>query len=198
MEELIRLLIQALNDEWKATLQYQIHASQLRGIFREGIGDHMKDHAEDEQRHAEELTAHLFGKGLDVNVTVPEVSTSMNHIEMIAQDLELEVQAIDLYSQILEMIGDNPELSDTRVLIESIMTDEVSHQDEFAAMLRAKVGPRAEAIGGAGGPVTAAIAQTFLKIADQSDRLSDKFGTGGVAMLKRADSYTQAAEMMLR
>jgi rubrerythrin len=117
---------------------------------------------------------------------------------MIAQDLDLEVQAIDLYSQILDVIGESRDLADTKVLIESILTDEVSHQDELAALLRTKVGSRAEAIGGPGGPVTAAIAGQFLKIADQSDQLSDKFGTGGVAMLKRADSYTQAAEMMIR
>jgi bacterioferritin len=134
MQELVPLLMRALNEEWKAVLQYEIHASQLRGIFREGVGEHMKEHADDEERHAEELTAHLFGKGLDVSVTVPEVSTSMNHLEMIAQDLQLEVEAIDLYSQILDLIGDDPELTDTRVLIESILTDEVNHQDEFAAM----------------------------------------------------------------
>ena len=46
MEELVRLLIEAPNEEWKAALQYQIHASQLRGIFRDPIADHMKDHAD--------------------------------------------------------------------------------------------------------------------------------------------------------
>ena len=31
MEELIALLIEALNDEWKANFQYEIHASQIKG-----------------------------------------------------------------------------------------------------------------------------------------------------------------------
>ena len=198
MEELVALLMESLNEEWKAALQYLIHASQLRGIFRDPIGDHMKDHAEDEMSHAEQLTVHLFGKGLTIAIQVPQVDISSNPIEMIQQDLEGEVAAIDRYSKILGIIGDAIEFTDTRVLIESITTDEVSHQDEFAALLRAKIGPRAEAIGGAGGPVTAAIANTFLRIADQSDRLADRFGTGGVTMLKRADTYTQAAQMMIR
>ena len=198
MEELIQLLMEALNDEWKAALQYQIHASQLRGIFRDPIAEHMKDHADDEAGHAEQLTVHLFGKGLDLAISVPQVDISSNPIEMISQDLEGEVMAIDRYARILEIIGDDPNFTDTRVLIEAITTDEVSHQDEFAALLRAKVGPRAEAIGGVGGEVTAAIAQQFLRIANQSDGLADRFGTGGVTMLKRADTYTKAAELMIR
>jgi bacterioferritin len=198
MEELISLLMEALNEEWKAALQYQVHASQLRGIFRDPIGDQMKEHADDECGHAEQLTVHLFGKGLPIEISVPQVDVSSNPIEMISQDLESEVAAIDRYARILDIVGDAPEFTDTRVLIEAITTDEVSHQDEFAALLRAKVGPRAEAIGGPGGPVTAAIAGQFLRIADQSDRLSERFGTGGVVMLKRADSYTKAAETMIR
>ncbi len=94
---------------------------------------------DDEMGHAESLTVHLFGKGLDLAISVPQVDVSSNPIEMIQQDLEGEVVAIDRYARILDIIGDDTQFTDTRVLIEAITTDEVSHQDEFAALLRAKV-----------------------------------------------------------
>lgn len=203
MEQLVAMLNEVLNDEWKAAFQYYIHASQLRGLHRDPISEHMKDHADDEVGHAERLSIHLFGKGVDFDVVVPEVRSSLDTVEMIAQDLEDEVTAIDKYSAVLEAIGDAPELTDTRVLIEDITTDEVEHQDENAALLRTKIDARQQAL--AGGDQGAAIpddvmakaVSAFVKLADQSDRIAMR--TNSQAFVRRANILsTWAADCVKR
>lgn len=204
MNKLNAMLIDALNDEWKANFQYQIHASQLRGLYREGIADHMKEHADDEQDHADRLSIHLFGKGVAFEVVVPEIRSSLDVIEMITQDLEEEIIAIDKYAAILEVIGDDPELADTKVLIEDITTDEVGHQDENAAFIRAKISARTDSDGDmpkvnlekVPDDVMARALNAFVKLADQSDRLA--VITGSRAFAKRADTFSGWAAGFVR
>lgn len=202
MEQLVAMLNDALSDEWHAVLQYNIHASQLRGIFRDPVAEHMKEHADDEVGHADKLSVHLFGKGAEIQIVVPEPKLPLDPVEMIAADLEDEIQAIDKYTAILEYIGDEPMFTDTRVLIEAITTDEVSHQDENAALLRAKIGSRQEAVS-QGAPeaeipddVMARALNAFVKLADQSDRLA--VITGSRAFAKRADTFSNWAAGFVR
>ena len=187
MEELVSLLIEALNDEWKAYLQYQIHASQLRGLHRDNISDFLKGHADDEYDHAERLTIHFYSRGIPVNISIPPIEVSSDTKEMLKQDLEGEIQAIDRYSMIVEMLGDDPSLADTRTLIEDIMLSEVEHQDETAALLRSRISSREQAIGTAG---------SDLAIADQSDRIASLIPRVTDVFIRRANVYTEEAKRM--
>jgi len=191
MNKLNAMLIDALNDEWKAAFQYYIHASQFRVLHNDPISEHMKDHADDEVGHAERLSIHLLGKGVDFQVVIPEVSSSLDTVEMIAQDLQDEVTTIDKYSAILDAIGDDPKLTDTRVLIEDITTDEVEHQDENAALLKTKIDARKQAMAGGDqgavipDEVMAKAMNAFVRLADQSDRLAVR--TNSQAFVRRAN-----------
>jgi bacterioferritin len=188
MEELIALLIEALNDEWHAALQYMIQSSMVRGLLRDPIADHLKEHGDDEVGHAEKLAIHLYSRGIPVNIEVPPVSVPEKIPEMIQQDLNDEVKAIDRYACIIEMVEGNPQLADTRILIEDLLLDEIGHQDEAAAYLRAKIASREEAVGAAGAD---------LAIADQSDRLASiVWGGNPEAFVRRADFYTEEARRL--
>lgn len=185
MDELISLLLRALSDEWQAALQYQIHASQLRGLYRDPIADHLKEHADDEIGHAERLTIHLYSRGVDPIVQMPQVDLSTDVVEMLSADLQDEVDAIDLYTQIVAMCEGDEGLTDTRMLIEDILVDEVEHQDDAAALLRGKVGSREEAIG-AGARMAAA--EALIRTAEVYDDRD---------MVEEADDATRVAEGLL-
>ena len=178
---LIALLSKALSDEWKAAFQYQIHASRLRGLSRDPIAEHLSEHGEDEVGHAEKLTLHFYSHGLPVDVSVPEIASGSDTVEMINQDLEDEVSAIALYTQIVELCENVPELKDTQMLIESILTDEVEHADDDASFIRSKI---SEKEGNFGGAERVAVASTLIKAADVVDVLG---------LEEFADRYTKYA-----
>jgi bacterioferritin len=123
--DLITLLSKALSDEWKAHLQYVIHASRMRGLAKDSIAEHLDEHADDEKNHAERLTKHFYSHGLPIDINIENFNPGNDIIEMINMDLEDEVKAIDLYTQIVRLCEDIPELTDTRMLIEDILVDEL-------------------------------------------------------------------------
>ena len=164
MDELIQLLIKALSDEYQAALQYIVHANQLRGLYRDPIADHLKEHADDEIAHADRLTIHLYSHGVDVTVEMPQFSIPSDTVGMLSQDLQDEGEAIDIYSQIVALCEDNEALMDTKMLIEDILVDEVEHQDEVAALLRAKASG-----GGLTGGQRQAAASALLRTAEVLD-----------------------------
>jgi bacterioferritin len=166
-ENLIVLLMKALSDEWNANLQYKIHASRMRGLFADPIAEHLDAHANDEQDHAERLTKHFYSHGLPIDVTV-EVHPGNEALEMIKLDMDDEVAAIDLYTKIIGLCEGIPELTDTRMLIEDILVDEVGHQDEDAAFIKAKIESREQGLIGA---EKVAVASTFLMASEVVDNL---------------------------
>jgi len=167
-DELISLLSKALSDEWKAMLQYKIHASRMRGLYRDSIAEHLEEHANDEQSHADRLTIHFYSQGIPIDVNIPEFNPGNETIEMINMDLEDEIGAINLYTQIISLCEGVEELTDTRMLIEDILVDEVEHQDDNAAFIRAKVSER-EAQLNINQRIV--VASNLIKAADNADAL---------------------------
>lgn len=135
MEKIISLLKESLDQEWKAALQYDIHAALFKGLDRDTMMEHLEDHAGDERDHAKQLVIHLAAKGesVDPKIPAPEIGSSME--EMIDQDLKGEIETIDRYAEILNLCGDDKDKMDTIMLVEGILADEVEHQDELAAFL---------------------------------------------------------------
>lgn len=139
MNELLQLLLSSINDEWEAATTYGIQATMLRGLYRDPVAEHLDEHAEDERGHAQRLTLHLYARGVDIDVKLSELTIGVTIEDMLRIDLKLEIEAIDKYTKIIQLCEDNPELTDTKVLIEDILTDEIEHMDDYAALLRTKV-----------------------------------------------------------
>lgn len=178
--ELVNLLRKALEDEWKSAFQYEIHASRFRGLYN--VSEHMEEHAEDEREHADRLTMHFYSHGIPIDITIPEINPGKETIEMITKDLEEEVKTIDQYTKIAKLCEDRPELTDTRMLIEDILVDEVEHQDDNAAFIRAIVEKREEALKYT---EKVALANAFVKTAEVMDDLGlDKYANKYTEILK--------------
>lgn len=177
-EKVAGLIKDALNDEWQAALQYDIHAAFLMGFHRDDIGGHLEEHADDERGHAKQLVIHLAAKGqtMDPSLEPPKLASSME--EMVDLDMKDEMAAIELYAKILDELGDDPEQMDTIMLIEGILADEVGHQDELAAFL-GKEAKKAMSVQG-----RRIIAHTLA----QSAKRMDSLGWSG-----KADKLTETA-----
>jgi len=139
MNELIELLISSVNDEWLSSLAYEVQASMLRGLWRDPIAEHLTEHAEEEEGHAEKITLHLAARGVDFEVQLPPLKIGKTIEEMLKIDIQLEIQAIDKYTRIIQLCEQSPELKDTQMMIETILADEVGHCDDHAAFLQTKI-----------------------------------------------------------
>lgn len=180
-EHLVFLLMEALSDEWKASLQYQIHASRMRGLYSEGIANHLDEHAEDEKVHAERLTKHFYARGFPIDVNIPQFNPGNEPLEMLHLDLQGELDAIERYRKISELCDGKPEFIDTQMLIEDILVDEVEHQDDDASFMKKKIDKTDELSPQA----KVKIISTFIKMADVSDDLD---------LEELADRYTEMAK----
>lgn len=166
-ESLLVLLMKSLSDEFHAMLQYKTHAARMRGLAWEDISDHLSAHGDDEFEHAKRLTQHFYTHGIPVDVD-PEVHSGTETLEMIKLDLDDETAAIDLYTKIIQLCEDVPELTDTKMLIEDILVDEIGHEAENAAFLKAQIPEREQALLGA---EKVAIASSFLMASEVVDNL---------------------------
>lgn len=181
--DLINLLSEALSDEWKAALQYQIHASRMRGLYSGGIAEHLDEHAADEIEHAGRLTKHFYSHDFPIDIGIPKFNPGNEPLEMIHLDLQGELDAIERYRKIVELCDGKPEYIDTQMLIEDILVDEVEHQDDDASFIKKTIdksdylSPQAKV----------SITATLVKVANISDDL-------GLEDL--ADRYTDIAKMI--
>ena len=117
---------------------------------------------------------------------MPNFTTPTDVVAMLSADLQDEVNAIDLYTQIVSMCEGNEALMDTKMLIEDILVDEVEHQDDDASFLRAKVSSREEALNGEQRMAAAAALIRTAEVFDDRD------------MIEEADDATRVARQLLK
>lgn len=180
---LIRLLSEALSDEWKAALQYKIHASRMRGLYSGGIAEHLDEHANDEIEHAERLTKHFYARGIPIDINIPKFNPGNEPLEMIRLDLQGELDAIERYRKIVELCDGKPKYIDTQMLIEDILVDEVEHQDDDASFIKKTI-DKSDPLSP---KVKLAISSTLVKVANVADDLG---------LEELADRYTDIIKMI--
>jgi len=142
-DQLIEQLNKALADEWFAYYQYWIGAQVVVGPMQSAAQTELTEHAADELRHAEMLTARIIQLNgtpiLDPNdwkkmsncgYLKPE---DFHDKAIIMQGVEGERCAIDVYTKLLEMVKDKDEI--TYQMILEILKDEIDHEDDFENLL---------------------------------------------------------------
>jgi bacterioferritin (cytochrome b1) len=140
MDKLRDLLIEAINQEWHSYAQYITHASLIETMGKSARVEHLNEHADEEKDHAERLTMHVLARGpafnIDFSCVIPEKQLSGDVVSMLIDDLNGEVEIIQLYLEIIDLIGEDNELRDTRLLIEDIIADEIEHQDDLTMIIK--------------------------------------------------------------
>jgi len=137
----LRLLNEALATELVCTLRYKRHYFMAQGINSESVKSEFKEHAEEEQEHADAIAERIVQLGGRPNLS-PDGLLDRSHSQyaegtsledMIKEDLVAERIAIDSYRQMIEFIGgDDPT---TRRLLEEITAKEEEHAEELSSLL---------------------------------------------------------------
>ena len=141
--ELIKTLNEAFADEWLAYYQYWIGAKVVKGQLKKEIVEELIEHANEELKHADMIAKKIveldstpilepknWYKKTTCGYIKPITFTSK---EILKQNLEAEICAIKVYSDILNFIDKNDKK--TIEMIQEILDDEIEHKKDLTELL---------------------------------------------------------------
>jgi bacterioferritin len=140
-EQSIRILNEALATEIVCTLRYQFHYFMATGIHSQAVKEEFKEHAREEQEHAERIAERIKQLGGKPEMN-PAKLTDLSHSEyregtsladMIREDLIAERIAVESYREMIRYFGERDPTS--RVMLEEILAKEEEHADELTDLL---------------------------------------------------------------
>lgn len=135
--EIIALLNDSLATEWVCVLRYRRHHFTAAGLASPKIAEEFLVHANEELAHADRLARRIVQLGGEPDLS-PATLQARSHAaydeslslkNMIRANLIAERVAIEIYSQLVTLIGDKD--VSTRRLLEDILADEQQHADEL-------------------------------------------------------------------
>ncbi len=144
VKELIEMLNKALADEWLAYYQYWVAAKIVKGPMRPEVEAELKEHAEEEFKHANMLADRIVTLGGTPLIDPAEhprksncgydAPKDVNVKPILKQNIKGEQCAIEVYSKILEKVklGSDPI---TFHMIRQILEDEVKHEEDLENLL---------------------------------------------------------------
>lgn len=135
--EVIKLLNDSLATELVCVLRYKRHHYTAQGLASPRIAEEFMVHALEETGHADRLAERIVQLGGEPDFS-PESLRKRSHADydeskslkaMIKANLVAERVAIEIYSQIISLIGARDPT--TRRLLEDILADEQKHAEEL-------------------------------------------------------------------
>lgn len=140
-ETIVRLLNEALATEIVCVLRYKRHFFMAQGIHADPVAEEFKQHAAEEQAHADLLAARITQLGGEPDFNPAGLATNSHTeyveghslVDMVKEDLIAERVAIESYSEIVRFIGEKD--TTTRRVFEEILAVEEEHADDMAKIL---------------------------------------------------------------
>jgi bacterioferritin len=137
----INILNEALATEIVCVLRYQFHYYMSTGIHSQSVKEEFKEHAKDEQKHAEELAERIKQLGGKPQMDPAKVSAASfteykegtSLADMIREDLIAERIVIESYREMAQYFGVKDPTS--RRMIEKILSNEEEHADDLTDLL---------------------------------------------------------------
>lgn len=141
-EEVVKLLVKALADEWLAAYQYWVCKNLSRGPGKSDVDPEFDQHFKDEMEHADQLMMRikeLGGKPIYnpaewvslgnpwTEVNTSDVKTQLNIT------IQAERDAVTYYEKVIDYVKGFDEI--TMKLIRSILTDEAEHLYDLEMLL---------------------------------------------------------------
>ena len=136
-DDVIKLLNDSLATELVCVLRYKRHHFTANGLASPKIAEEFLVHANEESGHADRLAQRIVQLGGEPDFS-PDSLSKRSHAEyddssnlkaMIRANLVAERVAIEVYTQLIALIGDKD--STTRRLLEDILSDEQEHAEEL-------------------------------------------------------------------
>ncbi|MCL9684736.1 ferritin-like domain-containing protein [Legionella maioricensis] len=144
LEQVYKLLNDALATEIMCVLRYRHHQVIAQGIDRPQVAAEFLEHADDEQRHMMMIAERInqLGGNPDFNPatisqrTATEYGTGRDLLKLVEEDLIAERIAIMVYREMIEWFGTGDPT--TRRMLEEILKDEEDHADDLSDLLKIK------------------------------------------------------------
>jgi bacterioferritin len=140
-EAVVKLLNDSLATEIVCVLRYKRHAFTAKGIHAEPVVAEFREHAIEEQAHADRIAERITQLGGEPDFSPDglsarahsEYDASLDLVSMIREDLVAERIAIESYGEAIRFVGDDDPT--TRRLLEEILAAEEEHADDLANLL---------------------------------------------------------------
>ena len=142
-EKLLEALNKAYADEWLAYYQYWIGAKIVKGPMRGVAQRELEEHAEEELKHARMIADRIIQLGgtpllepegwmqhANCGYQVPKDSDVRS---VVAQNLDGERCAIDVYNKLLKMVLNKDPI--TYKLAIDILEDELEHEEDLQCII---------------------------------------------------------------
>lgn len=128
-KEILACLMENMNEEFRATLQYICHRISAKGRH-EMLSDSFKSAALDEMSHILFFSDLITKYGETPRFTDWALDQSDDIKDMLTHDIALEKEARERYSSQLERFSQYPELT---ALLKNVLGDEDDHEEMFIA-----------------------------------------------------------------
>ena len=143
LERVIELLTKAYADEWLAYYQYWLGSKVVSGSMKDAVIAELIQHAADELRHAEMITARIVQLGgallqdprewFKWSSCGYETPADAYVRSILEQNIRGEQCAITVYNQLIQEVGFKDPV--THNLVVQILQDEVMHEEDLQALL---------------------------------------------------------------
>ncbi len=133
-DKLKDMLNKAIAREIQVSIQYMWQHIQVVGVKGVAVQDKFQQTAIAEMKHAEKIAERLwYLEGTPTTKPAPiEVGKSLK--EFLELDTKAEVEAIEMYREIIEMAKKEGDVT-TAFIFKEILEDEEEHHDLFTTML---------------------------------------------------------------
>jgi len=142
INELLEMLNQAFADEWLAYYQYWLGAKIVKGPMKDAVASELLLHATEELAHADLLAMRIIQLG-GTPLISPDKWLEKTHCgydaptnpfvkEILAQNIQGEQCAIDVYQKLLKIVRDADPVTYNIVL--TILQQEVEHEEDLQSL----------------------------------------------------------------
>jgi bacterioferritin len=141
LKTVLRVLNEALATEIVCVLRYKRHQFMASGLNAQSVSDEFKEHAAEEQEHADMIAFRITELGGEPNFS-PEGLLTRSHseyvegktlVDMIKEDLVAERIAVESYGEIIRFLGHDDPTS--RRMMEEILAKEEEHAEDMRSLI---------------------------------------------------------------
>jgi len=132
--KLLEMLNEAIARELQVSIQYMWQHVQWKGVEHYAVTDEFKKTAITEMKHAEKIAERLWYLGRKPTTKPNVITVGESLEEMIKFDIKAELEAINMYKEIMEIAQKEGDVA-TREIFEEIEEEEEEHHDFFTSLL---------------------------------------------------------------
>lgn len=139
-QAIIDHLNEILKHEWTGVAQYSQAGFIVEGVWREVYAERFLEDAKESFGHAQKVGDKIVALGGVPVATRNEIKQSRDLQEVLQFSRDFEAKAVEMYSQAIDMAGDDKALT---IFLEDILIEEQEGVDEYAKLLRNSEGSAA-------------------------------------------------------